>query len=196
MSLCAIKLNLQLSMRSLRWCITSAALGVEVSDRGGETDWKDQVLGEEWFFSVEQMQEALGFLLLLTAEWGSGNSRMGEGVSGWGGSGEAESRDPCSPRRVGQGKLVFGADLSAAVRVKISTDVQAAGHRSGTKAGQWMLYLLFYKLHYSEDMCEVKIIQLIYMRALVPLIIYSNNIHITLWHYMFFVLFIDRKIFY
>lgn len=75
---------------------------------------------------------------------------------------------------------MFGADLSAAVRVKISTDVQAAGHRSGTKAGQWMLYLLFYKLHYSEDMCEVKIIQLIYMRALVPLIIYSNNIHITL----------------
>lgn len=41
---------------------------MEVSDGGGETDWKDQVLGEEWFFSVEQMQEALGFLLLLTAE--------------------------------------------------------------------------------------------------------------------------------
>lgn len=53
---------------------------------------------------------------------------------------------------------MFGADLSAAVRVKISTDVQAAGLRSGTKAGQCMLYLLFYKLRVKT--CELKIIHL------------------------------------
>lgn len=66
-------------------------------------------------------------------------------MSGQGGLGEAESGDPCSARRVGQGKPMFGADLSAAVRVKISTDVQAAGLRIGTKAGQCMLYMLLYK---------------------------------------------------
>lgn len=120
------------------------------------------------------MEEALGFLLLLTAAWGSSNSGMGEGVSGWGGSGEVESEDPCSARRAGQGKLVFGADLSASVRVKISTDVQAAGLRSGTKAGQCVLYLLFYKR--TVKTCEVKIIQLIFIRTLVPLIFHSNNI--------------------
>lgn len=73
---------------------------------------------------------------------------------------------------------MFGADLSASVRVKISTDVRAAGLRSGTKASQSMLYLPFYKL--TVKTCEVKIIQLIYIRTLVPLIFYSNNIHFTL----------------
>lgn len=79
------------------------------------------------------MEEALSFPLLLTAEQGSGNSGMGEGVSRRGGFGEAERRDPCSARTVGQGKPMFGADLSTAVRVKISTDVQAAGLRVDQK---------------------------------------------------------------
>lgn len=106
------------------------------------------------------MESALGFPLLLNAVWRSGNSGMGERTSGWGGFGEAESIDPCSARRVGQGKPVLGADLSAAVRVKVSTDVQASGLSSGQKAGQCMLWMFFYKSTYSEDMAEVKLIHL------------------------------------
>lgn len=79
---------------------------------------------------------------------------------------------------------MFGADLSASVRVKISTDVQAAGLRSGTKAGQCMLYLLFYKR--TVKTCEVKIIQLIFIRTLVALIFHSNitlhyDITLVIW---------------
>lgn len=79
---------------------------------------------------------------------------------------------------------MFGADLSASVRVKISTDVQAAGLRSGTKAVQCMLYLLFYKR--TVKACEVKISQLIFIRTLVPLIFRSNitlhyDITLVIW---------------
>lgn len=126
------------------------------------------------------MESALGFPLLLNAVWRSGNSGMGERTSGWGGFGEAESIDPCSARRVGQGKPVLGADLSAAVRVKVSTDVQASGLSSGQKAGQCMLWMFFYKSTYSEDMAEVKLIQ----KCSVT-IFSSNNIYSTLWHYTY-----------
>lgn len=111
--------------------------------REGE-DWTGRVLDELCFFSARKKDEGLKFSLRLTVERGLESSRIGEGVSWWGGSGEAESGDP---RGVGRGEQVkpkVGSDLSAAVRVKNKHRCSHSWLQMLDREEKVNIYMLFY----------------------------------------------------
>lgn len=102
-----------------------------------------RVLDELCFFSVVK-DEVLKFSLLLTVEQVLGNSRIGEGVSWWGGSGEAERGDPRGVRRGEQVKPKVGSDLSAAVRVKNKRRCSHSWLQMLDREEKVNIYMLFY----------------------------------------------------
>lgn len=136
-------------------CITSTTLGpmevwrMGVSEGIELTDWMDSVLDEPCFFSTLYKEECLKFPLLLTVGWGLGSSRIGEGVSWQGGSGEAGSGDPRGVRWGEKVKSKVGADLSAAVRVQNKHRCSNSWPQKLDRESKVNMYMLFYISIYS-----------------------------------------------